>query len=296
MARDLEVRHCRVLLAVQAQGGVGAAARTLGVAQSTISEALLALERLVGAPITLRRPGREAALTPAGEALLPHARALVAASEAALAAIVQQSQATIRLGAVESISSFVLPAPLSAFRQEWPQVDVRITIGLCQDLRRRVDRSELDAALTIEAAARATDGDGIRELAPARLRLVAAPRHPLAGTTVTRSDLQGRTLLLTDPEGAFNDLLRAWIAAIGRPPKIESAGSVDGVKRAVLAGEAIGALPDYAIADELAAGALVALEVRDPPPPISLLLATPGDPPTASPLGSLIGHIRGALR
>src|SRR3954454_5959058 len=40
---DLEIRHCRALLAVHASGGVGAAARTLGVAQSTVSETLLSL-------------------------------------------------------------------------------------------------------------------------------------------------------------------------------------------------------------------------------------------------------------
>lgn len=296
MAKDLEVRHCRALLAVQAEGGVGAAARALGVAQSTVSEALLSLERLLGGPVTLRRPGREAALTPAAEALVPHARALIAASEAALAAVARQGQATIRLGAVESISSFVLPAPLSAFRQQWPHVDVRITIGLCQDLRRRVGRSELDAALTIEGAAPTDDPQATRELSPARLRLVVAPRNPLARAAVTRSDLEGRTLLLTDPEGAFYDLLKTWAASARRPPRFESAGSVDGVKRSVLAGDAIGVLPDYAVADELAARSLIALEVRDPPPSISLFLTTPSPTPATSPLDSLIGHIREALR
>ena len=68
--RDLEVRHCRVLVAVSDNGGVAAAARALGLAQSTVSETLLSLERVVGGPVTFRRPGREATLTPAAEALL----------------------------------------------------------------------------------------------------------------------------------------------------------------------------------------------------------------------------------
>src|SRR5471032_2457347 len=116
MSKDLEVRHCRVLVAVNENGGVAAAARALGLAQSTVSETLLSLERVLGARVTLRRPGREAALTPAVEALLPHARALVAASDAGLAAFSGESQGVIRLGAVESISSFLLPEPLRAFR------------------------------------------------------------------------------------------------------------------------------------------------------------------------------------
>src|ERR1700741_4952676 len=109
MPKDLEFRHCRALVAVHDHGGVGAAARALAVAQSTVSETLLSLERLLGARVTLRRTGREAVLTAAAEVLLPHARALISVSEGALAASAEHNRATIRLGTVESISSFLLP-------------------------------------------------------------------------------------------------------------------------------------------------------------------------------------------
>ena len=296
MTKDLEVRHCRVLVAVHEHGGVGAAARALGVAQSTVSETLLSLERLLGAPVTLRRVGREAMLTAAAEALLPHAQALISVSEAALAASARQSPATIRLGTVESISSFLLPGPLSDFRLRWPQVDVRISIGLCEDLRKRVARSELDAALTIEAAGRPRDRELIEDYWPARLRLVVAPHHPLAGRVVQRRDLEGRTCLLTDHDGAFSELVKAWVGSGTHPPKLESAGSVDGVKRGVLKSDAIGVLPDYAVADELAAHALAALDLADPLPPVSLCLTTLKPPHAASPLESLIGNIRDGLQ
>ena len=289
--KDLEVRHCRVLLAVADAGGVAAAARALGVAQSTVSETLLALERLIGAPITTRRPGRGAVLTAAAEALVPHARMLVSVSEAALAVVAPQARRAIRLGAVESISSFLLPGPLSAFRLQWPDVDVRIAIGLCEDLRGRVGRSELDAALTIEGAA----GRDCAGLSPARLRFVVAPHHPLADALVTRRDLEKRTLLLTDHEGAFNTLLESWLSSAGGAPRLESAGSVDGVKRSVLNNEAIGVLPDYAVAAELSTRALIALNLQEPPPAIALRLTTLRSPQVGSPLDGLIKQIGEAL-
>ena len=65
MANDLEIRHCRALVAVNDYGGVSSAARALGLAQSTVSETLLSLERLIGAAVTMRRRGQEAALTDA---------------------------------------------------------------------------------------------------------------------------------------------------------------------------------------------------------------------------------------
>jgi DNA-binding transcriptional LysR family regulator len=295
MTKDLEVRHCRALVAVHDNGGVGAAARALGMAQSTVSETLLSLERLLGAPVSLRRTGREAILTPAAQALLPHARSLISASEAGLAAGARQSPATIRLGTVESISSFLLPGPLSSFRLLWPHVDVRITIGLCEDLRKRVERLELDAALTIEGAERAYGRTGAGDIWPARLRLIVSPHHVLVRGYVGRHDLEGRICLLADSEGAFYELMKSWAGSAGHPPRFESAGSIDGVKRGVLSGDAIGVLPGYAVAEELSTGSLVALATDDPLPPVSLCLTTLKPPPVASPLESLIGNIREAF-
>jgi DNA-binding transcriptional LysR family regulator len=289
MNRDLEIRHCRVLLAVAEAGGVGAAARALGLAQSTVSETLLSLERLLRAPVLVRRPGRETALTPMARALLPHARALVAASEAALAAATRPGPGPLRLGAVESISSFLLPAPLSALRQLWPNLDVQVAIGLCDDLRRRVVRAELDAALTIESAERARGPAHVHALAPIRLRLVVAPGHPLARGPARRAELAGRTYLLADPEGAFYELFRAWA---GPAARLESAGSVDGVKRGVLGRDAIGVLPDYAVAGEIAVGALAELTLDDPPPSVLLQLSTAQPPAAGTPLTTLAEQLR----
>ena len=101
--------------------------------------------------------------------------------------------------------------------------------------------------------------------------------------------------LLADSEGAFYDLMKSWAGSAGHPPRFESAGSIDGVKRGVLNGDAIGVLPDYAVAAELAAGSLVALETEDPLPPVSLCLTMLKLPRAASPLESLAGKIREAF-
>jgi DNA-binding transcriptional LysR family regulator len=293
MIRDLEIRHCRALVAVHDNGGIGAAARALGIAQSTVSETLLSLERLVGVRMTLPRAGRGAKLTAAAEALLPHAQKLIAGAEAALAAVSGQDAAAIRLGTVESISSFLLPGPISGFRQLWPEIDVRITIGLCEDLRARVARGELDLALTVEQAGPAFPGAA--GMWPAALCLIVSPDHPLARRGVDARDLTGRTLLLADPDGGFNQLLSAWLDNGANPPKLESAGSVDGVKWGVLNGDAIGVLPDYAIAGELAAGSCVMLKTRLPLPAIALRATSGQSPAPASPMAYLIDKISAAV-
>ena len=290
MTNDLEIRHCRVLVAVSDHGGVSAAARALGLAQSTVSETLLSLERLIGVPITLRRPGYEAALTAAAAALLPHAHALIAASESALATVIADHRNVIRLGSVESASTYLLPRALSAFRSHWPGLDVQITIGLCEDLRKRVHRRELAAAITVEGPKGAHDrvGSGSRMLSPTRLSLFVSSRDTLGGLKVRRRDLARRPLLLPDPDGAFNTLMRAWFSTAEEQPRFESAGSIDGVKIGVRSGEYVGLLPSYAVAREVALGEFLELRVHEPLPTIALDLTTHDTPVEASPLLDMI--------
>ncbi len=295
MNRDVEVRQCRVLVAVHDHGGVGAAARFLGAAQSTVSESLLALERVLGAPVIARRAGREALLTPLAVALLPQARALMAASDAIVAGSARQSRSTIRLGTVESVSSFLLPGPLGEFRTNCPQTDVLITIGLCEDLRSRVGKLELDAALTIEGKALASPIRVGTEFMQTRLRLVVAPGHALAGRIVTHRDLAAQTCLLTDSEGAFANRVIDWFGKAGRAPKLDSAGSIDGVKKGVLQGTAIGILADFTVARDLKSGALVALETRDPLPPISIRLTISDSPQRSREVENLLQLLRERL-
>lgn len=297
MTNDLEIRHCRALVAVSEHRGISAAARALGLAQSTVSEALLSLERLIGATVTVRRPGQEAALTATALALLPHARALIAASEAALAVVRPGDQRAIRLGAVESASTFLLPRAVAAFRTHWPNVAVHVTIGLCEDLRGRVQRGELDAAITVEGADRAParDEPWSRVLTPARLCLFASAGSVRPGHRVTQRELARRPLLLPDPDGAFNVLLRAWFAKAVAQPRLESAGSIDGVKIGVRSGGFIGVLPTYAIDRELAQGEFLDVGVHEPLPSIALGLTTRRPPTPLSPLGDMVRCIEAAI-
>ena len=77
----IELRHLTALEAVAREGSFGRAAKSLGYTQSAVSQQIAALERIVGARL-VDRPGgpRPVSLTEAGELLLRHAEAIVAAS------------------------------------------------------------------------------------------------------------------------------------------------------------------------------------------------------------------------
>ena len=302
MTNDLEIRHCRVLVAVADHGSISSAARALGLAQSTISETLLSLERLLGVPVTVRRSGQEATLTAPALAVLPHARALISTSEAVVALVASGRGNVIRLGAVESASTFLLPQALASFRQRWPLVDVQVTIGLCDELRRRVQRGELDVAITVERPHGPPDrdgsGNGSRMLSPAELCLFVASPEATGGLDITRQDLVRCQVLLPDPDGALHALMREWLGKGSGRPRMESAGSIEGVKIGVRSGEFVGVLPRYAVARELDAGEFMRVQVDEPLPAIALGLPTQCVPLASSPLHAMtrcIEECAGAL-
>jgi DNA-binding transcriptional LysR family regulator len=78
-----ELRQLRYFVAVGERGSFSRAALDLHLSQPALSEAVRRLEREIGADL-LARSSRGAALTPAGAALLPEAREVLARADAAL--------------------------------------------------------------------------------------------------------------------------------------------------------------------------------------------------------------------
>src|SRR5215207_2478321 len=125
---SLELRHLLALVAVAETGTFSAAAERLGYTQSAVSQQIGTLERIVDAPL-FERPGgrRPVRLTPAGEMLLTHARAVLArvsSAAADLRALASGQQGELRVGTLPSIGTKVLPRLLGTFRAELPGIKI----------------------------------------------------------------------------------------------------------------------------------------------------------------------------
>ena len=142
----LEVRHVRAFATVVDEGSFSGAARELGYTQSAVSQQIIALERIVGAPV-LRRPPE---LTDAGRVVLAHARPLlerVSAAQADVASLAGGAQGQITVLTFQSFGAKVLPEVLRAFRARCPDVEVRIEEALDSDrLLGAVERGDVDVS------------------------------------------------------------------------------------------------------------------------------------------------------
>lgn len=295
MKAELELRHLRVFAAVVEAGTYTRAARALGVSQSTVSETLAALERALGVAL-FRTPGRGTALTASGEILLDYARrmaAITADLATALSDAATEARATLVISAVESVSAYVLPSRLAALRARWPSVRAEVVIGSCPAIRERVAAGQSDLGLVLEA-----EGSHGTEpvLARARLLVLGAPGHPLARRSAEPDELRACEFYMCDAAGDYHQALRQHFDAAEVPaPRMQTMGTIEGVKRGILAGgTALGLLPEHAVEPELRDGVLAEVHTRPALPRVVLrAVRAPGAPPS-SVVDALLASLRGA--
>jgi len=259
---ELELRHLRVFLAVAETGAHTRAARALGISQSTVSETLSALERILGTPL-FRRAAKGPMLTASGDALLPYARRMLGLARELVIEVARTStevSATLVVSAVESLCAYVLPPRLAALRERWPKVRLEVITGSCSTIRDSVASGTSDLGLVLETDAGIDDAS---ILARARLLIVGSPGHPLARRRASTDELRRCDLYMSDAAGDYHHVLREHFElSQAPPPRTQALGTVEGVKRGILAGgTALGLLPAHAVQQELRTGTLAEVHV-----------------------------------
>ena len=142
----IEVREARYFLAVAQTLHFGRAAELLGMSQPPLSQAILQLERRLGARL-LDRTKRKVELTETGRAFAAECRAIVAAAQHAqeVASLAEAGlMGTLRIGVVTTALGEPLLSTIRAFQRHRPQVQTRVVevdtpAGLQGLLRRDID-------------------------------------------------------------------------------------------------------------------------------------------------------------
>jgi DNA-binding transcriptional LysR family regulator len=186
----VELRQLATFVAVAEEGSFTRAADRLHVVQSAVSAGVRNLEKELGVML-FDRSTHSVKLTDAGRALLPEARATLAAAQAARDAVDEARgglRGTVVLGTMQAqgMRAIDLAGILAAFRAEHPAVEVEIRhVGGSSDMAHEVRDGRLDLAFV------ALPGDGpsgleLIPLAREPIMLAIAAGHPLAD----RSDIE----------------------------------------------------------------------------------------------------------
>lgn len=196
----------RAFVAVAEKRQFSSAATALGVSQSTLSQALAALEAGLGTRL-VERSTRRVFLTTQGAELLPHAQAVVESADAFTAAAAGSSdplRAGMRLGLIPTVAPYVLPTVLAGIGERLPDLTLRVTEDQTERLLAVLREGALDAALIALPAE--TPGVSSIPIYDEDFVLALPPGHPLAGKRrVPAAALADLPLLLLDEGHCLRD-------------------------------------------------------------------------------------------
>lgn len=226
------------------------AAELARVAQPSLSKQIKALEAELGAPLFSRARGN-VTLTPAGEALLPLARRMLADADTArreVAELAGLRRGRVRLGATPSLCAGLLADALARFHQNYPGVELLVEEGGSRDLVRDLARGQLDLALII-LPLQSSDPALVTEEILRENLVVVSPSHTRGRKPYMRiEELRGRPLVMFRRGYDLREATLSACRQAGFEPRFAvEGGEMDAVLRFVEAGLGIAVVPSMVL-------------------------------------------------
>jgi len=240
------LRQLQFFTAAAEQGSVSGAARALSISQSSVTEAIRALEDDLGVTLFERQP-RGLEITQKGAAFLRHARQIladVATARTAFRDDAEQATGRLSLGVTSLVAGYVLSDILSRFRRAFPQVELNVIEDNGDYLQHLLIGGELDVAVLLTSSVKDRMALHVETLLVSPYRLWLPLAHPLAAqTAISLDELAGQPLiqLMVDE---IEDSTRRLMQALAVKPQIAfRTRSVEAVRSLVATGAGLAILP-----------------------------------------------------
>ncbi len=259
----------KTFVAVHRAGGFSQAAAVLFRSQPAISRRIALLEEDLGVSLFDRSLGG-AALSQAGQVLLPYAeRALAAIEDArgAVSALSSEEAGPVSLVVVGTLAGDGLTSVLSRFKHDHPQVELTLRTATSAQVSSLVRGGEAHVGLRYHHDP--SPDLAVRLVRMEPLVVVCAPGHPSAGREVAAlADLRNERWLAFPDSGGRPEIAASHIFALFLTRGVgelnwSAIDSLTAQKRLAAAGFGLALMPRSDVDDELAAGQLAEIAVGD---------------------------------
>ena len=193
----MELQQLRYFVAVADLGNFTRAADKCLVAQPSLSQQIIKLEKEFGLPL-FDRLGRSVRLTDAGKILYDRAVSILAGVDDAKRHVthaIDSGVGKINVGTIPTVAPYLLPPLLKPFLRKFPKAEVVVHENLTEPTIKGCLEGELDVgilALPIEEK-----GLVVEPLFTEELLLVMAANHPFAAKKrITMKDVGGEAFVL----------------------------------------------------------------------------------------------------
>jgi DNA-binding transcriptional LysR family regulator len=221
----LDVRRMRVLREVAAQGSFSAAAEALSFTQSAVSQQVAALEREAATKL-VERGARGIRLTPAGEALVSHADAILARlddAEQELAAIAGLRGGRVRVASFQSAGATLVPRALAEFHRRHREVELSASTAELAESRELLRSGEIDLAIVMDFEAKPLVYPDLdtEHLLNDQYYIALPSSHPFADKSrVALTDLSDEDWINSCPGTSCDEVVVGACRAAGFDPRV----------------------------------------------------------------------------
>ena len=259
----MDLRSLQIFIEVADTKSFTRAAENLGYSQPTISFQIKQLEKELGFPL-FDRIGHTVNLTEAGENVLPHAQTIchMAKDMAKTGQQPLNPTGSVRIGTADSLCVPLISAHFAAFRQQYPNISLKVITAGTKDLFRLLDHNEVDLVCTLDNHIYDTDYIIAKE-EKVGAHFVVSSNNPLATKDfITVEELISQSFLLTEKGMSYRRLFDEWLAqqSMEVQPVLEM-GSADQLCNLVAENLGISLLPDYVTEQAVADKRIVRLHV-----------------------------------
>lgn len=240
------LRQLQFFIAAAEAGSVTGAARALSISQSSVTEAIRALEDDLGVTL-FDRQARGLEITHKGSAFLRHARQILADVATARSAFRDEAETTrgrLSLGVTSLVAGYVLSDILSRFRRAHPQVDLNVIEDNGDYLQHLLIGGELDVAVMLTSSVKDRMALHVETLLVSPYRLWLPLGHPLAQQeAIALADVAGQPLIQLMVDEIEESTRRLTAALPVRPEIAFRTRSVEAVRSLVATGAGLAILP-----------------------------------------------------
>lgn len=243
------------------------AAKMLHMSQPAVSTHIKNLEEYYQGHLFDRTP-HGVILTKAGELFYDYALRILELQdemEQQLENILQRENNQIIVGASTTIGNVSLPCSIYLFKEEFPEVDIRLEIANSEEVLRKVMSDEVDIGV-LEGFHESPEINAI-PITTDELVFIVPPNHPSTDGTISLEDFSKQPIILREDGSGTRKILSAALAKHSRSLNdlnvITQMTTIDAIKSAVEAGLGGAVVPLLAVRKEAYLGALKVLKIQD---------------------------------
>lgn len=245
----MDTQRLRYFLEVVRQRSFSRAAIICNVSQPSLSQQIKKLEEEVGGMLLLRAHGN-LQLTPLGDQFLNHAQAIIAqvnAAEEFVSAHLEQSEKTIRIGAVPTIAPYFIPEILKAAQERSPMARYELFEGHTDKVVEALRTGRVDYALLSPPTVLDRETEHLT-LAHDAFILTLPENHPLGATPeIDIGQLKRERIVLLEDSHCLSRQTAAYCQDIGVEADITlSSAQIETLLSIVEAGFGVTFIPESA--------------------------------------------------